>query len=112
MLREISDDSKPDTRWFTDEEIDLYVWFEQRTVVAFQICYNKTKDEQAITWKSSGGFSHTLVDSDDDSPGRNMSPLLLDLPPQKLDSLVTDFTSRSSEVPQEITSFILEKLSS
>ena len=112
MLREITDESKPDARWFTDEEIDLYVWFEQETIIAFQICYDKTKAEHALTWKLTDGFSHTLVDTDEDSPGRNMSPVLLDTTPKNVAPLLEALESRTCQIPEEIASFIFAKLQS
>ena len=112
MLREITDESKPNERWFTDEEIDLYVWLEEGSIVAFQLCYNKAQDEHALTWRAEGGLSHTLVDTDDASPGRNMSPLLLKHGTEVLKPPLEEFNTRSAQVPKEITSFILSKMQS
>jgi len=112
MLREIVDESKPDERWFTDEEIDLYVWLKAGSIIAFQICYHKTQKEHALTWKSADGFSHTLVETDDASPGRNMSPLLFDNHAESSKSPLKEFKARSAQIPPDITSFILSKIES
>jgi len=52
-------------RYFTDEEIDLYIWYknDKKTVIGFQIIYNlKWEDNmKAFTWDIFKGTSHTKV---------------------------------------------------
>jgi hypothetical protein len=49
MVRQIP--SQPFRRWFTDSQHDLYVWYDDRRkdIIGFQFCYEKRKDEQALT---------------------------------------------------------------
>lgn len=82
MLREIKDvrqiKDEPHRRWFTDEHFDLVIWDEEADIVGFQLCYDKAKDERAVTWKLESGFSHNAVDGGEDRTGRyKASPILL-----------------------------------
>ncbi len=74
MLREIADvrqiKGEPRRRWFTDEHFDLVIWSEEDEIVGFQLCYDKSKDERALTWKPESGFSHHGVDGGEDRAGR------------------------------------------
>jgi hypothetical protein len=50
-------------RWFTDEFFDLIVWYdEKRTLVGFQLCYDKEGRERALTWTREHGFQHNRID--------------------------------------------------
>ena len=47
-------------RWFTDEEFDLIVWYgDDRSLVGFQLCYDKQDRERALTWTSTTASSTT-----------------------------------------------------
>ncbi|MFW5812247.1 MAG: hypothetical protein ACOCWS_04610, partial [Alkalispirochaetaceae bacterium] len=48
-------------RWFTDEEMDLIVWYDgedQEQIEGFQLCYDKEVLERALTWRPEAGFTH------------------------------------------------------
>jgi hypothetical protein len=74
MLHEIKDvrqiRDEPHRRWFADEQFDLVIWDEENDIVGFQLCYDKSRDERAITWKLESGFSHNAVDGGEDRAGR------------------------------------------
>jgi len=66
-------------RWFTDRDFDLIVWYDRPGVLSgFQLCYDKSGFERALTWRADGGYSHERVD-DGETPGRpfKMSPMLV-----------------------------------
>lgn len=67
-------------RWFTDEQFDLYVWYESRSarrVVGFQLCYDKQGRQKALTWYRDRGYLHTAVDDGESSPLKNRTPILV-----------------------------------
>lgn len=74
MLREIKDvrqiGDEPHRRWFTDEHFDLVIWEEEAEIVGFQLCYDKSHGERAVTWRLESGFSHNAVDTGEDRSGR------------------------------------------
>ncbi len=46
-------------RWFSSTACDLVVWVDaDGAAVGFQLCYDKTGHEHALTWKAGLGFSH------------------------------------------------------
>jgi len=65
MLREISstrqNNSSKLKRWFTDANMDLFVWFKDQVPVCFQFSYNDTAQEHAISWHINHGFDHHLI---------------------------------------------------
>jgi hypothetical protein len=74
-VRQIKDE--PHRRWFTDEHFDLVIWDEETDIVGFQLCYDKSRSERAITWKAESGFSHNAVDGGEDRAGRYKGSLIL-----------------------------------
>ncbi len=66
-------------RWFTDSYFDLFVWYKKDTnrIEAFQLSYDKSYNERALTWKRKGGFMHTRVDDGETNPVSQMSPILV-----------------------------------
>ncbi|MES0328154.1 MAG: hypothetical protein ABUK13_08185 [Gammaproteobacteria bacterium] len=68
MLQEISSthrfNHRKPKRWFTDSNMDLFIWFENQRPVCFQFNYNKLQQEHSIGWHAETGFSHTLVKPD------------------------------------------------
>ena len=98
-------------RWFTNNYFDLIVWQDnQSEITKFQLCYDKTRKERALTWTKGRGFDHNLIDDGEDSPLKNQSPILLadGLFPARevLEIFITD----SEVIEQQIRSFIIEKL--
>ena len=66
MLREIrgirQDDKSLNRRWFQDEYFDLWTWESaEGALVAFQLCYDKRRDERALSWRRDHGFDHLRV---------------------------------------------------
>lgn len=116
MLKEIKTTNNTDQdmtkRWFNDESMDLIVWkgpdgeFEK-----FQLCYDKHRNEHALTWVRSKGFVHNAIDDGETNPGgHKRTPILT--PDGKIDipSIVTRFESQASSLDNEIIEFVSEKL--
>lgn len=81
MLREIRpvlQNSRPAIRrWFTDADMDLFIWFNNQVPVKFQLSYDKRELEHAISWDSERGFIHSRIDDGEDWPNRyKMTPLM------------------------------------
>jgi hypothetical protein len=98
MLKEIKNErlTLERRRWFTDDYMDVYVWYDlNTTLIGFQVCFEKNKIEKAFTWFSSGYCSMYGVDSGEDSPLKNMTPILIPLCSQDKHTLKKEFTDRS-----------------
>lgn len=64
-------------RWFQSDGFELVVWLSRGgEVTGFQICYNLGGNERALTWRPRSGFVHSVVDGGDDSPLKNLTPVL------------------------------------
>lgn len=67
-------------RWFTDEEFDLFVWYEdssRRQILGFQLCYDKRGEQKALTWYRERGYLHTAIDDGESTPLKNRTPILV-----------------------------------
>jgi hypothetical protein len=69
---------EPFRRWFSCESMDLFVWFdESKSIISYQLSYNKPYPEKSLSWRLDQGFSHNDVD-DGFRPGRHpASPILV-----------------------------------
>jgi len=65
MLQEIASthriNNRKPKRWFTDSDMDLFIWFEKQRPICFQLSYNKRQNEHSISWHIDAGFSHSLI---------------------------------------------------
>lgn len=65
MLREIASTHKKNNRkfkrWFTDSNMDLFVWFKGQVPVCFQLAYNKRQQEHSVSWHVDHGFTHNMI---------------------------------------------------
>lgn len=101
-------------RWFSDEKMDLIVWYSPAgSVTGFQLCYDRDGDERALTWRdgpSGGGLVHARVDSGEDDPARNRSPVLADAGPAPLGAVREEFLRRAGELEPEVVALVRAKL--
>ena len=115
MLREISSvrqiQGEPRRRWFTDAHFDLVIWSEERHIVGFQLCYDKTRGERAVTWKEASGFTHNAVDSGEDRPGRyKAAPILVADDGFDAATVAAQFLGLSGDLDAGSCDFIYTKL--
>jgi hypothetical protein len=117
MLHEISDVRQVENddfrRWFMDEFFDLIVWYDKRNrITGFQLCYDKIRNEHALTWRSGRGFIHTRID-DGERPGSSkMSPILVADGAFDKMSIAEHFKRESGQIDPEIAAFVFEKVMS
>jgi hypothetical protein len=64
-------------RWFTDDDFDLMVWYHaDDSVHGFELSYDKPGYEKALRWFDDAGLSHHAVDTGEQNPAYNRSPML------------------------------------
>lgn len=96
--------------------MDLIVWLSGESdgeIVAFQLCYDKTRGEKALSWKAGPGFSHMTVDDGETNAGKYKgSPLLT--PDGAFDSAAVQrcFDAAAQALPDDIRDFVETKLAS
>src|SRR6266568_3059053 len=80
MLKEYATQDSPKSknrRWFSDENLDLIVWFDPRgRITGFQLCYDKLVHECALTWTEKDGYHLNIIDTGEEMPDRNDTPVL------------------------------------
>jgi hypothetical protein len=114
MLYEIKnvqqEEGGPFCRWFADREFDLFVWYNpDDTFYGFQLCYQKDKDEKALTWKEKSGFVHEKVDIGSRERS-NVTPILVSdgvFPKNRVAEL---FQKKSEEIDPVIARFVYKKI--
>ena len=110
-VRQIPDESR--RRWFEDDLLDLIVWLDESgSITGFQLCYDKYRDEHALTWQRRGGFSHRRVDDGEYCSNRHKGTPVL-LPDGLIDSTrIRDaFKNRSTTIDQQVAVFVSQRLS-
>ncbi len=117
MLRELENVSQHEgearRRWFVDAYFDLIVWYEPEEpdrILGFQLCYDKTHDEHALTWKRVGGFTHHAIDDGQSGPLANMSPILMPDGVVPVDDLRRRFKEACGDMAPGIAQLVLDRL--
>lgn len=118
MLRELpkvrQHGNEPRRRWFSDNEFDLIVWFDDAdAVIAFDLCYGKHHQEHVFRWRTQHGMSHLRVDDGEQCSGQHkMTPIYV--ADGHYDAAVTArrFAAVSEDIPPAIRAAILQQLSS
>jgi hypothetical protein len=115
MLREIENarqiEGELPRRWFFSHEQDLLVWVgPDRNPEAFQLAYDKYRNERAIRWKTGRGFSHYVVDDGESGGVGKEAPLLY--PDGAFDAakVMRRFIELSAGMPKDIVDFVVERL--
>jgi hypothetical protein len=104
--------NEPRRRWFESDDEDLIVWFGgDGSIVGFQLCYDRTRAERALTWDQSEGYSHMRVD-DGEAIGkvRKSSPVLFPDGAFDAGAMLKRFQSVAGEVPDDIAAFVSRKI--
>ena len=100
-------------RWFSDDELDLIVWYSASAEISgFQLCYDLGRRERAFTWRKDGGLIHTAVDSGDESPLYNRSPILVSDGSPPLEWILAEFKKRSENLEPAIVTLVSATVSS
>ena len=115
MLREIRHpkqyaDEKP-RRWINSNDMDLVVWLDNDEIVAFQISYDKSKSEHALSWKNGVGFHHDRVDDGENRPFKYKgTPILVPDGELNLEKVAEKFRENAALIDRDIFEFIYERL--
>jgi len=103
---------EPPRRWFASRSLDLIVWLDgSGAPVGFQLCYDKTRSEHALTWTPEAGYSHHAVDDGESGDSRyKRTPVLVE--DGHFDAArVSDLFARASvKLPREVADFVGAKL--
>ncbi|MEY2479823.1 MAG: hypothetical protein QOI04_750 [Verrucomicrobiota bacterium] len=114
MLRkEIAKPDHPheEREWMSDDYFDLIIWHSpDDSVKGFQLCYDKTGEERALTWIAGKGFSHTAVDTGEADPLRNRAPTLSPNGSFPSTLVLGEFEKRASALPVDVRTLIRKRI--
>lgn len=100
-------------RCFSDDFFDIYVWVDNHSTISkFQLCYNKKRNEHALTWTKENGFQHYSIDDGEASPTKNQTPIFASDGLFPANEVFEKFVVNSEGIDQKVRSFLIEKLSS
>jgi hypothetical protein len=100
-----------DRRWISDDYFDLIVWYDPDGAIhGFQLCYDKAREERALTWMRDLGFRHTRIDGGETSPFANQTPVLAADGEFSAAQVRAEFIARSGLLPAEIRGLVLAKM--
>lgn len=103
---------EPQRRWFMDNFFDLIVWLdEQSQIIGFQLCYDVSGNERALTWRRKVGFQHQRVD-DGERHGMRFkgTPILVADGAFEGAHIAEVFRVQSLNIDSKIAEFMIEKL--
>lgn len=100
----------PVRRWFADDDLDLIVWFDTRSISGFQLCYDRRGNERALTWTRNEGYFHNRVDDGESAPTKNQTPILVADGSFDAETVTRAFRLHSKGMPTRIRKFVLNKL--
>ncbi len=116
MLKEITNvrqvSEEPTRRWFADDYFDLIVWTDETgQICGFQLCYNKQKDQHALTWHRAIGYAHNRVDDGEGKPGKyKAAPILVEEGDFPRDEVMDRFRKGSLHLEEQIARLVCDKL--
>lgn len=113
MLKEISNTAQPSgvlkRRWFHSPEQDLYLWENEiGEIVEFQLCYSKSRNERALSWKVGSGFSHYRVDNGEVTGRAKNTPILSLNRSFDIETILAQFSTLAETVPKNVVDFVIE----
>lgn len=104
-------ENEPRRRWFVDSHFDLVVWFKDEGIAGFQLCYDKTDNQHALTWYEGMGYMHNRIDDGENKPGRFKAvPILVPNGHFNSNAVAKDFEKESAELEYAIASFVYNKI--
>jgi hypothetical protein len=110
-LKDVQKKGEAFRRVFEDDLFDLFIWYDHRhkNIIMFQLSYDKTMDERALTWVKSKGFTHLKVD-DPSFVGFKYSPILVKDGVFGKSRIYQEFFNRSSGLEKDLRDFVLNKI--
>jgi len=98
-------------RWMGDDYFDLIIWYEHDgSVHGFQLCYDKFGRERSLTWTPTQGVRHDRIDTGEQWPTVNCSPVLVPDNDFPAEAIRRQFLSRSTQVAEPIRNLVLTKI--
>jgi len=94
-----------------DEDMDLIVWFApEDRIIGFQLCYDKSTKQKALTWLEQEGYRHCRVD-EGDNPGKIKSSPVLEMDGYfDREGIRRRFRENKGDIPENIADFVCDRI--
>jgi hypothetical protein len=99
-------------RWFRSAHEELIVWFsDDGSIWGFQLCYDRDREEKALTWRRGHGYTHERID-DGESPGISykQTPILVQDGAFDARAGLECFLEVSAALPKFIADFVSARI--
>jgi hypothetical protein len=107
----IQNPKDPNRIWYSDEYFDLIIWQDRHNCIeAFQLCYDIKRHERVLSWSKTYGFNHSQIDSGEQSPNTNRSPLFVADGIFECQKLLEKFNKHAKDIDAHIRAFIIDKV--
>ena len=116
MLQEIASthraNHRKSKRWFTDSNMDLFIWFKNQRPVCFQLSYNKRQHEYSISWHVDVGLGHSLIKPEERHTKYHMPGSASSESKRQFNStcIARDFLQASNYIQTSLADFIFARL--
>lgn len=114
MLREITTlkaYNKSRRRWYSDDDMDLFIWFDYQMPVQFQLIYDKRRDERALLWDTDQGYIYSMISADiSDRHDVRMDLTVLDEHDFDATRIAREFLIESEALEPTLADFIYARL--
>ncbi|HET7157618.1 MAG TPA: hypothetical protein VFI62_01385 [Burkholderiales bacterium] len=115
MLREIANVKQNSAnlrrRWLRDDYFDIFIWQTPAgEFTSLQLCYDLPAYERVMVWRKGKGYSHHGIDSGEQVPLANRSPIMVADGVLPLETVIQEFNARSGELEPALKQFIDERL--
>jgi len=100
-------------QWMFDDYFDLIVWYERgdaEQIHGFQLVYDREGNPRALTWMRSGEFFHAAVDTGEQTPLANRTPILVADGSFPSAAVSREFLRRSELLDHEIRELVVAKI--
>jgi hypothetical protein len=79
-------------------------------VLAFQLCYDRLRHERVLAWSGERGFIHRRVDDGEQTPVKNMTPIMVADGRFATEYVGAEFDVRGSGMDAAARDFIRRKI--
>ena len=109
-VRQVPGDAR--RRWFTDEHFDLMVWYHaDESIHGFELSYDKPGHEKALRWFDNVGLSLYAVDTGEQNPAYNRSPILSQTEGRsEMKRVLASFKKSGEGLPEGLSELVQGKL--
>ena len=93
-------------RWFSDDALDLIVWYRDAEISGFQVCYDRRGQPRAFTWTEREGARHDAIDDGEYPGGYKATPILVPHAAFDAAALLRVFNASCASVPGDIADLV------